>query len=53
VSAGTLIAGVAAHATVPRTVAVLLVRLGGYAAGVFAGSPPEPRLFRAIRIRLY
>ena len=41
VSAGTLIAGVAAHATAPRTVAVLLVRLGGYAAGVFAGSPPE------------
>ena len=41
VSVGTLIAGVAAHATVPRTVAVLLVRLGGYAAGVFGGSPPE------------
>ena len=41
VSAGTLIAGVAAHATAPRAVAVLLVRLGGYAAGVFAGSPPE------------
>ena len=41
VYAGTLIAGVAAHATAPRTVAVLLVRLGGYAAGVFAGSPPE------------
>ena len=41
VSAGTLIAGVAAHATAPRTVAVLLVRLGGYAAGVFGGSPPE------------
>jgi len=41
VSAGVLIAGVAAHAAAPRTVAVLLVRLGGYAAGVFAGSPPE------------
>jgi Actinobacteria/chloroflexi VLRF1 release factor len=41
VSAGTLVAGAAAHATAPRTVAVLLVRLGGYAAGVFAGSPPE------------
>ena len=41
VPAGTLIAGVAAHATAPRTVAVLLVRLGGYAAGVFGGSPPE------------
>jgi hypothetical protein len=27
----------AAHATASRTVAVLLVRLGGYAAGVFAG----------------
>jgi len=40
-SAGTLIAGAAAHATAPRTVAVLLVRLGGYAAGIFAGSPPE------------
>jgi Actinobacteria/chloroflexi VLRF1 release factor len=31
---------VAAHARVPRTVGVLLVRLGGYAAGVFAGYPP-------------
>ncbi len=30
----------AAHARVPRTVGVLLVRLGGYAAGVFAGYPP-------------
>ena len=28
-----------AHATADRTVGVLLVRLGGYAAGVFAGSP--------------
>ena len=35
-------AGLAAHASQERTVAVLLVRLGGYAAGVFAG--PEPRL---------
>jgi hypothetical protein len=34
-------AAVAAHAQVPRTVGVLLVRLGGYAAGVFAGYPPE------------
>jgi Actinobacteria/chloroflexi VLRF1 release factor len=33
-------AAVAAHARVPRTVGVLLVRLGGYAAGVFAGYPP-------------
>jgi hypothetical protein len=30
----------AAHAAAARTVGVLLVRLGGYAAGVFAGSPP-------------
>ena len=29
-----------AHARAPRTVGVLLVRLGGYAAGVFAGYPP-------------
>jgi hypothetical protein len=32
----------AAHATAERTVGVLLVRLGGYAAGVFAG--PDARL---------
>ena len=31
----------AAHAAADRTVAVLLVRLGGYAVGVFAGSPPQ------------
>lgn len=31
---------IAAHAALPRTVGVLLVRLGGYAAGVFTGSPP-------------
>ena len=30
----------AAHAQVPRSVGVLLVRLGGYAAGVFTGYPP-------------
>jgi hypothetical protein len=30
----------AAHAAATRTVGVLLVRLGGYAAGVFAGDPP-------------
>ena len=30
----------AAHALAPRTVGVLLVRLGGYAAGIFTGSPP-------------
>ncbi len=33
---------VAAHATAARTVGVFLVRLGGYAAGVFTG--PEPVL---------
>lgn len=33
---------IAAHATASRTVGVLLVRLGGYAAGVFTG--PEPVL---------
>ena len=32
---------IAAHAQRPRTVGVLLVRLGGYAAGVFTGSPPR------------
>ena len=31
---------IAAHARVPRAVGVLLVRLGGYAAGVFTGYPP-------------
>jgi Actinobacteria/chloroflexi VLRF1 release factor len=31
----------AAHALADRTVGVLLVRLGGYAVGVFAGSPPQ------------
>ena len=31
----------AAHAAADRTIGVLLVRLGGYAAGVFAGSPPR------------
>jgi hypothetical protein len=35
-----LAAAVAAHAAAPRNVGVLLVRLGGYAAGVFAGYPP-------------
>jgi hypothetical protein len=33
--------GIVAHATAERTVGVLLVRLGGYAVGVFAGSPPR------------
>jgi Actinobacteria/chloroflexi VLRF1 release factor len=31
---------IAEHAAAPRAVGVLLVRLGGYAAGVFAGYPP-------------
>jgi hypothetical protein len=34
-------ADLAAHASADRTVGVLLVRLGGYAAGVFAGAPPR------------
>jgi hypothetical protein len=38
---GGVTAAIAAHARVPRTVGVLLVRLGGYAAGVFTGYPPE------------
>jgi Actinobacteria/chloroflexi VLRF1 release factor len=32
---------IAAHALAPRAVGVLLVRLGGYAAGVFTGTPPR------------
>jgi len=39
--AGALADAVAAHAAAARTVGVLLVRLGGYAAGVFTGKPPE------------
>ena len=35
-----LAAAISAHARTPRTVGVLLVRLGGYAAGVFTGYPP-------------
>jgi hypothetical protein len=34
-------ADLAAHAAANRTVGVLLVRLGGYAAGVFSGVPPR------------
>ena len=34
-------AAIAAHAAADRTVGVLLVRLGGYAVGVFAGAPPR------------
>ena len=33
--------GLAAHAAADRTIGVLLVRLGGYAVGVFSGSPPR------------
>ncbi|MGH3249288.1 MAG: acVLRF1 family peptidyl-tRNA hydrolase [Trebonia sp.] len=32
--------GIAAHARAPRAVGVILVRLGGYSAGVFTGYPP-------------
>jgi Actinobacteria/chloroflexi VLRF1 release factor len=32
---------IAAHAVAGRTIGVLLVRLGGYAVGVFVGSPPR------------
>ena len=32
---------IAAHAGADRTVGVLLVRLGGYAVGVFSGVPPR------------
>jgi hypothetical protein len=39
--AGASGADLAAHAGTDRTVAVLLVRLGGYAAGVFDGGPPR------------
>ena len=35
-----LTAAIAGHAAAPRAVGVLLVRLGGYAAGVFTGYPP-------------
>ena len=38
---GAVTEAIAAHALRPRAVGVLLVRLGGYAAGVFAGSPPR------------
>ncbi|HEX5189767.1 MAG TPA: acVLRF1 family peptidyl-tRNA hydrolase [Streptosporangiaceae bacterium] len=37
---GTLARDIAAHACADRTVGVLLVRLGGYAAGVFTGQEP-------------
>jgi Actinobacteria/chloroflexi VLRF1 release factor len=40
-TAETAASAVVAHAVADRTVGVLLVRLGGYAAGVFTGSPPK------------
>ncbi len=40
-AAGCSGAHLAAHAGADRTVGVLLVRLGGYAAGVFRGDPPR------------
>ena len=41
-SSPSVLAGlIAEHAAADRTVGVLLVRLGGFAAGVFAGSPPK------------
>ena len=38
---GAVAEALAAHASTPRTVGVLLVRLGGYAVGVFTGYPPK------------
>jgi hypothetical protein len=38
--AAAITTAVARHAALPRSVGVLLARLGGYAAGVFTGSPP-------------
>jgi hypothetical protein len=38
--AAAIATAIARHAALPRSVGVLLVRLGGYAAGVFTGSPP-------------
>jgi hypothetical protein len=39
--AATAAGAIAAHAAADRTVGVLLVRLGGYAIGVFSGVPPQ------------
>jgi len=39
--AGAVAEAIAAHAVADRTVGVLLVRLGGYAVGVFSGVPPR------------
>ncbi len=38
---GAIAERIAAHALADRTVGVLIVRLGGFAAGVFAGAPPR------------
>jgi hypothetical protein len=38
---GEAVERLARHAEAARTIGVLLVRLGGYAAGVFTGSPPQ------------
>jgi hypothetical protein len=40
-AAGAAAGMIVAHVQAPRTVGVLLVRLGGYAVGVFTGSPPR------------
>jgi VLRF1 release factor-like protein len=40
-AAGEAADAIAGHALAGRVVGVLLVRLGGYAAGVFTGSPPS------------
>ena len=42
---------ITAHACAPRTVGVLLVRLGGYAAGVFTGSDLTAFQTDAVRAR--
>lgn len=41
VAPGAVAGALAKHSLADRTVGVLLVRLGGYAAGVFTGSPPR------------
>jgi Actinobacteria/chloroflexi VLRF1 release factor len=38
---GALVQAISAHAVRPQVTGVLLVRLGGYAAGVFSGYPPK------------
>jgi hypothetical protein len=41
ITARSRVEAIARHALAERTVGVLLARLGGYAVGVFAGSPPR------------